>query len=1051
MRHQLRWTLAKLRQRLALIEPWMYRQRQPLSAFRYQALDGPRARPPDDFSGEVILPGSLWAGLDQHFLLRTTFSVPPEWDDAPAALVIDIGAAGDFSHPEALAFIDGQRTTAIDRHHREISLAGEPRDGREHEIILLGWTGGTQALRFDPEAEAARPRLPLIMGESFLAVVDESVRQFLTLTRVALGAVRALNDDHPARHHLLTALDEAFKRLDIREPRGAGFYASVPEAMSVLQAGVDRAGTALDVDITAIGHAHIDMAWLWPLAQTRQKARRTFTNVLNLMQAFPDFVFAQSQPQLYEFVRKDDPALFQAIRAQVAAGRWEPLGGMWVESDCNLAGPEALARQLLLGRTYFRQHFGPDAEAPVLWLPDTFGFPWSLPQLAKEAGLDYFFTIKLGWSQYNRFPYDAFWWEGIDGTRILAHFSTTKDAASTFAATYNAKATPEQVMTTWTNFQQKDAGPPEATPPLLMAYGHGDGGGGPTREMIENIQEMGDFPGLPRVRPGKVGDFFRELEARAGDRLPVWNGELYLEYHRGVYTSQARIKRANRKSEFHLHDAEFLAAWAALLAPAYGYPHARLTEAWRLLALNQFHDILPGSSIAAVYEDALAQHERIAAIAREVRDEALIELGKTFGGDWLIVNPTSFARSDPVFLPVAIPPESSPAVDHVLRDVQPVIGGVLVDAGELPPYSITPLTIEPYASLDLGSTCIAEPHRLENEHLRVELNDAGDIIRIFDKDHRREVLPPDVIANQFQAFEDRPRTPDAWEIDIFYDDKMWLADPAASIRVVENGPLRATLEIRRRILNSDIVQRISLTHNSSRLDFDTWIDWQERHVLLKVAFPVAVLTPEATYEIPWGRIRRPTHRNTSWDWAKFEVPAQKWADLSEGDYGVSLLNQGKYGYDSRGNTLRMSLLRSPTDPDPTADQGEHRFVYSLLPHAGPVDETTLAHAYALNDPLLAAPGTGQPPASGCSLVAVDAPNIVIETVKAAEDGQGIIVRLFESQRRRGSFTLTTSFPLAAAAHANLMEEDQEALDVAGNTVQAFAKPFQILTLRLRTV
>jgi len=1047
MRHHLRWTAAKLEQRLALIETWIYRQHQPLPAFRHRALNGPLQRPPDDVFGETIPPGSVWAGPDQHFLLDSTFSVPADWEGAPIVLVCDIGEAGDFSHPEALLFIDGERYAAVDRHHRETQL-NWAQDGQTHDLALQGWTGGTQALRFDPAA-TARPRHPLVMGESFLAVVDEPTRAFIALARVALGAVNALSNDTPARHHLLTALDEAFRRLDIRAPRGAGFYATIPEATKILREGVNQAGPALGVDIFAVGHAHIDMAWLWPLAQTREKARRTFTNVLRLMDAFPDFVFAQSQPQLYEFVREDDPALFEDIRAKVAAGQWEPLGGMWVEADCNLSGPESLARQLLLGRTYFRQQFGPDAESPVLWLPDTFGFPWSLPQLAKDAGLDYFFTIKLGWSQYNRFPYDVFWWEGIDGSRILAHFGTTKDAASSFAATYNAKATPEQALSTWTNFQQKDAGAAGVTPPLLMAYGHGDGGGGPTREMIENSREMADFPSLPRVHMSRADDFFRMLEERAGDHLPAWNGELYLEYHRGVYTSQARIKRANRKNEFHLHDAEFLAAWASLLVSDYRTPHANLLAAWRLLALNQFHDILPGSSIAAVYEDALSQHERIAAIAHEVRDEALIELGKTFGGDWLIVNPTSFTRSDPAFIPVNIPPQFCPARDGVLLNTQQVAGGLLVDAGELPPYSLTPLTIKPYAQLDLSPTCLAEPHRLENDSLRVELNAAGDILRIFDKIHQREVLPAGAIANQFQAFEDRPRTPDAWEIDLFYDDKMWQAEPATSIQVIENGPLRATLEIHRRILSSDIIQRISLTHDSARLDFDTRVDWRERHILLKVAFPVDILAPDVAYEIPWGHIRRPTHRNTSWDWAKFEVPAQKWADLSEDDYGVSLLNDCKYGYDSQGHVMRLSLLRGPTDPDPSADLGEHHFTYSLLPHSGPVGEATMAAAYALNDPLIAAPGPGgQPAASAHSLITTDAPHVVIETIKAAEDGRGLIARLFESQRRRGRFTLTTSFPLAQAWRTNLLEEDQERLEAKARSVKLVIRPFQIITLRL---
>ena len=348
----------------------------------------------------------------------------------------------------------------------------------------------------------------------------------------------------PARHHLYSALDEAVLALDLLFPIGDGFFGSVLDAYKILQRGVEAAGPPLNVDITAVGHAHIDVAWLWTLGQTRQKAGRSFHTVLRLMEQFPEFRFVQSQPQLYEYVRKDFPALFDAIKKRVAQDRWEPLGGMWVEADCNLTGGELLVRQFLLGRTFFREHFGDDAETPVLWLPDVFGYAWNLPQLIKEAGLEYFFTIKIGWSQYNRLPYDAFWWQGIDGTRVLTHFSTTKDPNSAHTATYNADASPGQTLGTWLNFQGKDHWSPGTNPTLLMSYGWGDGGGGPTREMIENIRVMADFPATPRIQPGSVHAFFQKLEREVGEHLPVWNGELYLEYHRGTYTTHAEIKRA---------------------------------------------------------------------------------------------------------------------------------------------------------------------------------------------------------------------------------------------------------------------------------------------------------------------------------------------------------------------------------------------------------------------------------------------------------------------------------------------------------------------------
>lgn len=1061
MLHEVRWTARKIEQRIDLIEPLVYRNRHPLPPFRHVSLSDPLDDPPvgpdvDDGDWLVIEPNTYWGQWMTDFALRSQFQVPNDWDpDAPVALYLPLGEAGDFSHPETLAYIDGTPYAACDRHHQEILLPEEWRDGQSHLLALHGWTGLGGFRQNEPNTQ-------LFMKPCAVVQIDQPTRNFVATTRTALGIAKTLDENEPAKGHLLNALDRAFKTLDLREPFGESFYSSVGPAHDVLQAGIEEAGSSLDVDIVASGHAHIDVAWLWTLGQTRRKSGRTFHNVLRLMEQFPEYHFTQSQPQLYDYVQQDYPGLLDKIKERVAEGRWEPLGGMWVEADCNITGPESLARQFLLGRTFFRQHFGPDAESPVLWLPDVFGYAWALPQLIKQAGLDYFMTIKIGWNQYNRLPYDSFWWQGLDGTPVLTHFSTTPGNGFG-ASTYNAMASPEQAIGTWTNFQQK-----ELQQELLMAYGFGDGGGGPTREMLENIREMGDFPATPRIRQGSVGEFFQNLEDTAGDRLPTWNGELYLELHRGTYTTQSRNKRANRKSEFLLHDAEFLATLAALLDPDYEYPTTTLRKAWELVCLNQFHDIIPGSSITPVYEESLEQYAEVREMGAGVRDDALEVIVDHYSGApsagsgqaLLAANPTTFMRDDLAFWPSQLASEQHlEHADGTPVFTQPATDGTWIAAGELAPFSVTSLTAadDVVAAPDTGLT--VTPTLLENDHLRVELNEAGDITRIYDKANQREVLPPDAIANEFQAFEDRPLNWDAWDVDIFIDDKMWTADPATSVEVVEAGPLRATLEIRRRILHSDYVQRVSLAYNSPRLDFDTTIDWRERHIMLKVAFPADVLSPAATYEIQWGNVERPTHRNTSWDWARFETCAQKWVDLSEGDYGVSVLNDCKYGHDIRDNVMRISLLRSPTMPDPEADQGEQRFSYSLLPHAGSWGEFTIAAAYALNDPLIVAGGLGsrgareqgskESPISNLqSLVSVDQPNTVIETVKQAENGDGVIVRFYESLRQRGEITLTAGFDLAEAWHTNLLEDNETELAPDGDSVSLFVKPFEIVTLRL---
>ena len=1052
MHHKIRWTSKKIAKRLELVEPLVYRRWHPLPFFRYKKLDSPVDTPPletdfDDDDYIVILPDTYWGEPQDNFLLRTQFQVPDDWStDIPTALYLPLGEAGDFSHPEALIYIDDKPYASCDRHHQEIVLPVYMVDGADHGLALYGWTGSLHEGR----------HAGLLMRECAMVQIDQNTRDFIATARVTLGVADHLDENNPVQAHLYNALDKTFKVLDTRDPLGERFYASVPEAHAILKEGIARSGAPLGVQITAIGHAHIDVAWLWTLDQTRRKAGRTFHNVIRLMEQFPEFHFVQSQPQLYDFVRQDHPELFENIQGRVTDGQWEPIGGMWVEADCNLSGGESLARQFLLGRRFFEEHFGKMAESSVLWLPDVFGYAWNLPQLIKEAGLNYFFTIKMGWSQYNRFPYDSFWWQGLDGTRVLTHFSPTKESGANFVSTYNAKATPQEVLNTWKNFQQKDWGEPGKTPPLLMVYGFGDGGGGPTPEMLENIREMKAFPGIPNVQSGKVKAFFEKLESEFGERLPIWNGELYLEYHRGTYTTQARNKRANRKSEFLLHDVEFLASLAKTLDPNYTYPYNELNHAWELVCLNQFHDIIPGSSIGEVYADSLEQYTEVREFGERIQQEALKSIGEKIGGDLLVINPTSFARQDAGLWNGDLPDGSLlQRSDGTPLQLQEVSGGYLIDPGDLPPYSVTAIKIiEPHSPTGPGKEpapgLIATTDNLENNYLRVKFNQDGDITAIYDKINHRDILPQGSIANQFQVFEDRPKTPDAWEIDIFYDDRMWLAEAAESVKVIENGPLRATLEVRRRVLGSQVTQNISLTHNSPRLDFDTRIDWQERHILLKTAFPVDILSPVATYEIQWGNVQRPTHRNTSWDWARFETCAHKWVDLSEGGYGVSLLNDCKYGHDIYGNVIRLTLLRGPTYPDPQADLGEHHFIYSLLPHAGSWDKGTIAAAYALNDPLIicAANGKQQTGSAIGSFLQTTQPNIVIETVKMAEDGGGLVVRLYECQRKRGECTLICAFDVRIAWRTNLLEENQAELEVEGNNVRFDFKPYQIVTVRL---
>lgn len=1057
MKHSVYWTVEKIAARLALIEPLTYRKRQPIMPFRYMALEGPLSEPPigpdvDSGDWEPIPFDSYWGTWATDFVLRTQITVPPGWGHngdggRPLALHLPLGVAGDiFTHPEALAYIDGVAEASVDRHHHELFLPDRINDGKEHTVALHGWTG-LSGWPPDPKAKNK-----LYMRECALVEICPDTRAFYRLAKTALDVVSQQPETSTARNEILKSLDAAFKVLDTRDPIGeARFYDSVPEALAVLKRGLEAGGQPLDVDVIAVGHAHLDLAYLWTIDQSRRKCGRTFANVLKMMETYPDYHFSQSQPLQYQFTKEDYPELHDGIRTRIKEGRWEVLGGMWVEPDCVITGAEALARQIVYGRLYFREEFGAEAETPVLWLPDTFGFTWSLPQLMKEAGLKWFVTNKLNWNQYNQMPYQLFWWQGLDGSKVMAHFLTTprKVQYLPHATTYKAELSAEEVFGTWENFRQKPS-----HNELIVAYGYGDGGGGPTRDLIETMHAYDDMPGAPRLRPGTVREFFENAENDpAVAEIPTWNQELYLELHRGTLTSQARAKWHNRKCEVLLHQAEFIGALAHQ-STGHPYPTKALREAWELVLLNQFHDILPGSSITEVYEDTMADYAKVRHEVTAARDAAIDALTSSMPAttELIMVNAQPFGGGRLGFV--------AEEVDHGLMDLrderslltQKVEGGTLIE---------TPI-IEPYSVIALGSTATpANPRTgldakltedgavLENFDLKVTFDLNGEIASIFDKRAKREVLEEGKTGNRLLAFEDRPVVWDAWDIDIYFEDRCDVISDLDSMQVVETGPLRATIEVKRTFRASTITQRISLDHRSKRVTFDTLIDWNETHTLLKVAFPVAILSPTATYDIQWGNKERTTHRNTSWDYAHFESAAQKWADLSEGNYGVALLNDCKYGYDIHHNVMRLSLLKSATMPDPIADQGEHRMVYALLPHEGDWRRDVPRAAYDLNNPLIVKPVTnagGRTPWRHFAMPHKS--NLIIETIKQAEDGNGVIMRLYENARERGPVTVQFGFDVAAVQRCNLLEDTLEPVPVRHNHIELDVRPYQIITLRV---
>jgi alpha-mannosidase len=862
---------------------------------------------------------------------------------------------------------------------------------------------------------------------------------------VAFESAKVMDPNTREHVTIINILDQATNLLDFSEQaKGDKFYASAAKAHEYIKSELyDEYHAHPDFAPTlhATGHAHIDTAWLWRLSHTHQKVARTFTNALALMDQYPEYHFSASQPQQYAYLKQDYPEIFERVKAAVARGQWEPVGAMWVESDCNVVSGESLVRQFLYGQRFFEREFG--KRSNVVWLPDVFGYSAAFPQIIKKAGMKYFMTIKIFWNEINKPPYQTFEWEGIDGTSVLTHFSPLGD--------YNAAMTPEQWHKNWNNYKQK-----HLNDSALYIYGYGDGGGGPTRQMLERADRAKNFPGTPKIKLTTNEAFFEDLERQVdGNRqLPRWVGELYLEHHRGTYTSQARNKRFNRQSEILLQTAEQLASIANLHTGA-AYPQAELTTAWELTLLNQFHDIIPGSSIHAVYEDSWKDYEKIIATGKDAADSAIGTIAANIdavGGDVVLYNPLSWTRSDVAELPRGLNLAGQNITDFDGAEL------TLIQLPELPAigYKVLSNAAAPAETGELNAT----DHKIENKFFVLAFDNNGEIDSIFDKSANREIIDQSspFKGNALLTFEDKPINYDAWNIDIFYQDKMTHITNLDSIEVIEQGPLRATVEIKRSFgTGSKIAQRISLHRDLARIDIATDIEWQERQTLLKAAFPVTIHSPKATYDIQFGNVERPTHWNTSWDWAQFEVCGHKWADLSEGDYGVSLLSDSRYGWDIKGNVMRLTLLKGAISPDPDADRGRHKFSYSLYPHAGSWRQAeTVQRAHEFNIPVqyaVAGADTAPTLSNEFSLLAVDAKNIIVETVKKAEDDDALIVRLYETYGQRGTAELKFSSVLKSAVEVNLMEEPDENLSddikVEGDKITFNYRPYDIRTFKVR--
>jgi len=986
-----------------------------------------------------------WSGSDEHYWFRTKITVPESFDNKPLWLsFVTQTTFWDAVNPQFLIFINGAVTQGIDVNHREVKLLSSAKAGEEIIVDLQAYTG-----RDNDHNQGTTDNLRLFAS---MIEFDEKINEVYYNLSTPNKIVSRLDADNQSRMKLQHALEKAVNLLDLRVPYSTEFYASIDECNAFVKEEIyTKLAGSDDVIATCIGHTHIDVAWWWTVEQTKEKVIRSFATVLKFMEEFDDYKFMSSQPQLYKFLKQRYPEVYARIKERVEEGRWETEGGMWVEADCNVTSGESLVRQFLHGKKFFKDEFG--KENTILWLPDVFGYSAALPQILNKSGIKYFMTTKIAWNQFNRLPMDTFWWKGIDGSEVFTHLITTQDSGQpedSFFTTYNGILDPVSLMRGWERYQQK-----ELNNDILISYGYGDGGGGPTRDMLETGARMeSGIIGSPKVRMEFSRKYFDELYERVAENkdLPRWVGELYLEYHRGTYTSMARNKRSNRKCELLWQDVEFF----SILAEGLGleYNAQEIYDSWEVILLNQFHDILPGSSIKEVYDVTKVEYEELEGKAKERINEKLVAIAnssKAKENDLVVFNSLSFDREDAVIVDACGYENVTAFIDqdgNALPVVKTADNKLSFVPNVVPSKGFAVFTPSTKEIAD-DKRIIVDNNNIETPFYKISLDEIGQFSSIFDKDVQREVLKAGEKGNVLRVYEDKPIYYDNWDIDIYYTQKSWVVDDLISMEWEENNSVRAVLCIKRKFLASTVTQKIIFYTTSRRIDFDTTVDWKQFDLLLKCEFPVDINAIEATYDIQFGNIKRPTHKNTSWDAAKFEVCGHKWADLSEGGYGVALLNDCKYGYGITEGKMTLSLVKSGTVPNPTTDQEMHYFTYALLPHEGfPVDEIA-KEAFCLNVPqysIKATNPTGK--LDYTSFVSADAENIMLETVKQALDGNGTIIRMNEYQNKRTNVTLNFAETYKNIVECDLMEN--EVAKVADNTneITFTIKPYEIKTFRL---
>lgn len=972
-----------------------------------------------------IAVGQTWGGPDVSAEFRCTARIPQEFAGQKVVLKIYFGGDG-------LLYLDGRPYHGLDPFRDTVPLTDCATGQETYNLTAesyIFWHFGESEVK--------------TLECSHLAVLDQEMHDTYWDFQAALNVMVVPNQDPELVAFLEAGMAQAIAPIDQNETSPERFRANARQARAILRQTIYESDRFKSPGLIHLcGNSHLDVVFLWTHAEFVRKLGRTHASTLRLMEQYPQYIFSQSQPLMYEEMKKLYPTMYKEVQDRVKQGRWEVIGSFWVEPDCNLVSGESFVRQILHGVRFIEQEFG--VTPRTCWCPDVFGNAWTMPQILVRSGLKYFVTHKMVvWNDTNPWTKSTFWWQSPDGSRVLSLVPPTH-----FIGTIE----PDHMAKHWSGFADKGT-----IGESLYNYGWGDGGGGPDVEMLEYLKRYQDFPGVTAARPNTIEGALDSIAEKAVKTdLPVVNDELYLEEHRGVHTTKAKLKKLNRRCERLYRQAEL---WASV-APG-EYPQADLNAGWKEVLNNQFHDSLPGSHIPPVYLDLLEAYDRALSTGQQVLTTAISQIAAQ-------VDTRGDGQAVLVFNALAQTRQSVVSIEHPQADVHVVDAAgremphqfithfetgksmLLFQADGLPAVGYKLYRIRKGKGAASQTPVAVTATSLENEYVKVQIDEAGQITSLFDKTSGRECIDPSLKGNVLKLYEDVPGKYEAWDIAPTYTNVEFDLGPA-KIEVVENGPMRSAILVSRQFRNSRMTQRIVLARGAKRVEFQTWVDWKEQQKLLKVRFNTTITTRQATYDIAYGSIERSTYRNNSFDAAKFEVPAHQWMDISQADYGLSLLNDCKYGHEAFGKMIALTLLRGPMNPDPTSDQEEHWFTYALYPHAQSWREgATIEQALDLNDPAIAVMVDGHAGALPVehSFVRLNSARVTLEALKKCEDGDARIVRVVERHGAQEDVEIRFEGGIASASECNLLEREDSAVESDGKAIRFTIRPYEIRTFKV---